>query len=85
MLQVHLGERVKDIGEGFCRYANSCICDSKVKSHLFGISLFLTDLEGDRPFFGEFNGIAYEVDQHLVQPVRVAVQPFGYDRSYVDV
>ena len=70
---VSLGEAVEDAGLRVLRYANAGVDHFKAQTLRLALA-DRTDVNVDAAVFGEFDGVANQVDDHLPQVATVAVQ-----------
>ncbi len=59
------------------RDANAGIFDFKAQPRQVAWLAIQGDTDRYFPLFGEFDGVARQVDEHLPHPVRIALQPGG--------
>ena len=74
---IHLGEGGEQLAQAVGGNAHARVGDRKLQPHAsLGVRLQL-DADDDFAKFGELDGVAGQIDQHLGQAQRVAAQGFG--------
>ena len=73
-VETGLGKMFEDKRKTGFRNADTRIRYREQQVDLAGRAFLRGDLQLDPPLFGEFEGIADQVDQHLVQPIGIPIQ-----------
>src|ERR1700748_154651 len=76
---------IEDMGQARRRYADAGVGYGKGHADLSARALFQRRLDPDVPRFRKFYRIAYQVDEDLVQAVRITVQHFRYRGIYIQL
>ena len=80
---VGLGKGLEELRLLFRRHADTGVRDAELQHRLVRAVLQAIDMHGDATLFGELDGIADQVDQHLRQAQRIAPQAVRHVRGHL--